>query len=139
MILCYIYIKEAKLMNKNQYATSLIINLLDKKCFIHQLLKRNIINIQTTKNIDKTKLKHTCKRDQIAFWRRHALNYYWRQQIKFVIIQIVVQNYHLNFFILVIVLLKYFFFNWRRKQELFILSIETSRWWTINRSHDSIT
>lgn len=67
MILCYIYIKEAKLMNKNQYATSLIVNLLDKKCFIHQLLKQNIINIQTTKNIDKTKLKHTCKRDQIAF------------------------------------------------------------------------
>lgn len=53
MILCYIYIKEAKLMNKNQYATSLIINLLDKKCFIHQLLKQNIINIQTTKNMTK--------------------------------------------------------------------------------------
>lgn len=93
MIFCYIYIKEAKLMNKNQSETSLIINLLHKKCFIHQLLKHNIINIQTTKNIDKTKLKDTCTRDQTAFWR-HALNYYWRQQITFVVIQIVVQNYH---------------------------------------------
>lgn len=62
-----IYIKEAKLMNKNQSETSLIINLLHKKCFIHQLLKHNIINIQTTKNIDKTKLKDTCTRDQTAF------------------------------------------------------------------------
>lgn len=44
MIFCYIYIKEAKLMNKNQSETSLIINLLHKKCFIHQLLKHNIIN-----------------------------------------------------------------------------------------------
>lgn len=84
-------------MNKNQPETSLIINLLHKKCFIHQLLKHNIINIQTTKNIDKTKLKDTCTRDQTAFWR-HALNYYWRQQITFVVIQIVVQNYHLNLF-----------------------------------------
>lgn len=54
-------------MNKNQSETSLIINLLHKKCFIHQLLKHNIINIQTTKNIDKTKLKDTCTRDQTAF------------------------------------------------------------------------
>lgn len=58
MILCYIYIKEAKLMNKNQSETSLIINLLLKKVFYLLIVKTQYIKyIQTTKNIDNTEIQ----------------------------------------------------------------------------------
>lgn len=58
VIFCYIYIKEAKLMNKNQSETSLIINLLLKKVFYSLIVKTQYIKyIQTTKNIDNTEIQ----------------------------------------------------------------------------------
>lgn len=50
--------KEAKLMNKNQSETSLIINLLLKKVFYSLIVKTQYIKyIQTTKNIDNTEIQ----------------------------------------------------------------------------------